>query len=350
MTSTSPSARDSVVDAGPRARAGVRRYLGPISTLTAAMRTVDYRRGRGSQSTRLGSRRAQPADHGERSGKSRRCVDQRGVALARLAELAGTTRDAAAGWRRRRQSIGQGRALVVARQRVSRSMPADRAVGRHGAVGRAGPRSPQRFRAGASAVWCMRATWSCRRTRRDSISWPTTSRRRSMRCTPPASTRRARRPATSSRRRPPSPAPPRRWRWTSAVAADSEPRGRIGHGRGRRQRDGPRAGGAARRARDVGRDRDGGRIVGAARLSASAATWRAPARRPTSHTQIVNQLQQLRTQASGVSLDEEAAHLMRYQRAYEASARYFSTIVERSIPSWRWCADESDLTTCFATD
>ena len=47
-----------------------------------------------------------------------------------------------------------------------------------------------------------------------------------------------------------------------------------------------------------------------------------------SHTQIVNQLLQLRDQASGVSLDEEAAHLMRYQRAYEASARYFTTIVE----------------------
>jgi flagellar hook-associated protein FlgK len=29
-----------------------------------------------------------------------------------------------------------------------------------------------------------------------------------------------------------------------------------------------------------------------------------------------------------VSYDEEAAHLMRYQRAYEASARYFTTIVD----------------------
>ena len=29
-----------------------------------------------------------------------------------------------------------------------------------------------------------------------------------------------------------------------------------------------------------------------------------------------------------MSLDEEAAHLMRYQRAYEANARYFTTIVE----------------------
>jgi flagellar hook-associated protein FlgK len=41
----------------------------------------------------------------------------------------------------------------------------------------------------------------------------------------------------------------------------------------------------------------------------------------------VTQLQQLRAQVSGVSYDEEAAHMMRYQRAYEANARYFQTIV-----------------------
>jgi flagellar hook-associated protein 1 FlgK len=46
----------------------------------------------------------------------------------------------------------------------------------------------------------------------------------------------------------------------------------------------------------------------------------------TSHSQIVTQLQALQAQASGVSYDEEAAHLMRYQRAYEANARYFQTI------------------------
>jgi len=43
---------------------------------------------------------------------------------------------------------------------------------------------------------------------------------------------------------------------------------------------------------------------------------------------IVQQLQHLRDQASGVSMDEEAAHLMQFQRAYEANARYFSTIVQ----------------------
>jgi flagellar hook-associated protein 1 FlgK len=44
--------------------------------------------------------------------------------------------------------------------------------------------------------------------------------------------------------------------------------------------------------------------------------------------QVMRQLEMLRDQASGVSLDEEAANLMRYQRSYEASARYFTTIVD----------------------
>jgi len=42
--------------------------------------------------------------------------------------------------------------------------------------------------------------------------------------------------------------------------------------------------------------------------------------------QIVGQLQTLRDQISGVSLDEEAANLAKFQKAYEANARYFSTI------------------------
>jgi flagellar hook-associated protein 1 FlgK len=44
--------------------------------------------------------------------------------------------------------------------------------------------------------------------------------------------------------------------------------------------------------------------------------------------EIVRQLQRLRDEASGVSLDEEAANLMKFQRAYEANARFFTTIVE----------------------
>lgn len=48
----------------------------------------------------------------------------------------------------------------------------------------------------------------------------------------------------------------------------------------------------------------------------------------TTREQVVRQLERLRDQASGVSLDEEAANLMRFQRSYEASARYFTTIVD----------------------
>jgi len=44
------------------------------------------------------------------------------------------------------------------------------------------------------------------------------------------------------------------------------------------------------------------------------------------HSQVALQLQKLRDSASGVSMDEEAAWLMKYQRAYEASARYFTTV------------------------
>ena len=44
--------------------------------------------------------------------------------------------------------------------------------------------------------------------------------------------------------------------------------------------------------------------------------------------QVVRQLERLRDQQSGVSLDEEAANLIRYQRSYEASARYFTTILD----------------------
>jgi flagellar hook-associated protein 1 FlgK len=43
---------------------------------------------------------------------------------------------------------------------------------------------------------------------------------------------------------------------------------------------------------------------------------------------VLRQVQRLRDQASGVSMDEEAANLMKFQRAYEANARYFTTIVD----------------------
>lgn len=41
------------------------------------------------------------------------------------------------------------------------------------------------------------------------------------------------------------------------------------------------------------------------------------------HDQVTEQLRVLRDQISGVSIDEEAALLMRFQRAYEANARFF---------------------------
>jgi flagellar hook-associated protein 1 FlgK len=43
-------------------------------------------------------------------------------------------------------------------------------------------------------------------------------------------------------------------------------------------------------------------------------------------TEVVRQIENLRESVSGVSLDEEAAAMMRYQRAYEANARFFSTV------------------------
>lgn len=46
----------------------------------------------------------------------------------------------------------------------------------------------------------------------------------------------------------------------------------------------------------------------------------------TAHEQVSVQLENLRDQISGISLDEEAANLMKFQRAYEANARFFQTI------------------------
>lgn len=47
-----------------------------------------------------------------------------------------------------------------------------------------------------------------------------------------------------------------------------------------------------------------------------------------SRTQVLRQVENLRDGVSGVSLDEEAANMLRFQRAYEANARYFKTIDE----------------------
>jgi flagellar hook-associated protein 1 FlgK len=46
----------------------------------------------------------------------------------------------------------------------------------------------------------------------------------------------------------------------------------------------------------------------------------------SSRAEIVRQVELLREQVSGVSLDEEATMMMKYQRAYEANARFFQAI------------------------
>jgi flagellar hook-associated protein 1 FlgK len=52
----------------------------------------------------------------------------------------------------------------------------------------------------------------------------------------------------------------------------------------------------------------------------------AAANERTGRDEIVKQLQTLRDQVSGVSLDEEAANMLKFQRAYEANARYFRAV------------------------
>jgi flagellar hook-associated protein 1 FlgK len=54
-----------------------------------------------------------------------------------------------------------------------------------------------------------------------------------------------------------------------------------------------------------------------------AATWQ---RRQTSNEALVAELQDRRAQTSGVSLDEEMSNMMRYQHAYNASARVMSAM------------------------
>jgi len=49
-----------------------------------------------------------------------------------------------------------------------------------------------------------------------------------------------------------------------------------------------------------------------------------------SHREIVREVEALRDQVSGVSLDEEAMNLLKFQRAYEANAKFF-TAVDRML-------------------
>jgi flagellar hook-associated protein 1 FlgK len=50
----------------------------------------------------------------------------------------------------------------------------------------------------------------------------------------------------------------------------------------------------------------------------------------SSRKEIVRQVDALRDQVSGISLDEEAMNLLKYQRAYEANARFFS-VIDRTL-------------------
>jgi flagellar hook-associated protein 1 FlgK len=45
-----------------------------------------------------------------------------------------------------------------------------------------------------------------------------------------------------------------------------------------------------------------------------------------SHEQVAHQLKNLWDQISGVSIDEEAAMLMRFQTAYQANAKFFQVV------------------------
>jgi len=64
-------------------------------------------------------------------------------------------------------------------------------------------------------------------------------------------------------------------------------------------------------------------LVTAVGRDAEAATQESALR-----AEIVQQVLNLRDSVSGVSLDEEAADMLRFQRAYEANARFFQTVDE----------------------
>ena len=102
------------------------------------------------------------------------------------------------------------------------------------------------------------------------------------------------------------------------------------------------AGSVAGTPGDNGTARGAGRAARRARARRAAAP-RSPASTPTSSTtsartaasrwpkadirgEVVQQIENLRDSVSGVSLDEEAASMMRFQRAYEANARFFTTV------------------------
>jgi flagellar hook-associated protein 1 FlgK len=53
---------------------------------------------------------------------------------------------------------------------------------------------------------------------------------------------------------------------------------------------------------------------------------RAAANARDTQAAMVREVDAIRDQVSGVSLDEEALNLLKFQRAYEANARFFTTV------------------------
>ena len=173
---------------------------------------------------------------------------------------------------------------------------------------------------------------------RSSTRWPMKWCSRSTRCTTPASRSAASTRRCSSSRSARATGRGRRYRLNAAV---------IGHpslvaagGVAGTPGDNTQARGLAnlRDAKRAGRQhRDLRRFWSRARLSASDRTQPRRTARRRARGEVVRQIENLHDSVSGVSLDEEAAAMMRFQRAYEANARFFSVDqpdTRRADESW----------------
>ncbi len=107
------------------------------------------------------------------------------------------------------------------------------------------------------------------------------------------------------------------------VAASDDPAAAGDNGAARALAAPARPARAHRRHGDVQRLLEPDRLHDRPRLAGGADEQR-------NRAELVRQVETLRDSASGVSLDEEAANLMRFQRAYEANARFFQTVDRQS--------------------
>jgi flagellar hook-associated protein 1 len=69
-------------------------------------------------------------------------------------------------------------------------------------------------------------------------------------------------------------------------------------------------------------------MAGHSSCTAWAATRQPRSTSSTSAAEVLRQVENLQDAVSGVSLDEEAADMLRFQRAYEANARFFRPVDE----------------------